>query len=184
MKIGLIADTQVPSAELSPNIKKAFDGVDMILHAGDIIIPRCLDMLEEIAPVTAIEGSMYAQFENDDRVVQGKRVVSVEGYKIGMVHELSIPGASAMEVLAGTIEKAFPKDLSMSDCMEKLFGEKVDIVHFGMSHETMVEEHEGILFVNPGSPTWPNNKVMLGTVATLDLGNNREVEIIELSKFD
>ena len=89
-----------------------------------------------------------------------------------------------MEVLAGTIEKAFPKDLSMSDCMEKLFGEKVDIVHFGMSHETMVEEHEGILFVNPGSPTWPNNKVMLGTVATLDLDNNREVEIIELSKFD
>ncbi|MCL0032105.1 metallophosphatase family protein [Dehalococcoidia bacterium] len=184
MRIGLIADTQVPSADLSPNVKKAFDGVDMILHAGDIIIPRCLDMLEEIAPVTAIEGSMYAQFENDNRVVQGKRVVEVDGHKIGMVHELSIPGASAMEVLEGTIEKAFPKGLSISDCMETLFGEKVDIVHFGMSHETMVEEHEGILFVNPGSPTWPHNKVMLGTVAILDLANGREVEIIELSKFD
>lgn len=184
MKIGLIADTQVPSAELSPIVKKAFDGVDMILHAGDIIIPRCLDFLEEIAPVTAIEGAMYAQFENDDRVVQGSRVVTVEGYSIGMVHELSIPGASAMEVLAGTIGKAFPQDLSLSECMTKLFGQPVNIVHFGMSHEPMVEEHDGILFINPGSPTWPYNKVMLGTVAILDLTNGKEVQIIQLADLD
>ncbi len=75
MKIGLIADTQVPSAELSPNIRKAFDGVDMILHAGDIIIPRCLDMLEEIAPVTAIEGSMYAQFETMTESFRAKELL-------------------------------------------------------------------------------------------------------------
>ena len=83
MKIGLIADTQVPSAELSPKVKAAFEGVDLILHAGDILIPSCLDYLEEIAPVKAVETGAERQLRGDSRVVEHHRVVEAEGHSIG-----------------------------------------------------------------------------------------------------
>jgi hypothetical protein len=33
----------------------AFEGVDLILHAGDIYTSECLDALERVAPVLAVE---------------------------------------------------------------------------------------------------------------------------------
>jgi len=39
--IGLLSDTHIalPSEALPPQVKGAFSGVDLILHAGDIWIP-------------------------------------------------------------------------------------------------------------------------------------------------
>jgi len=56
--IGLISDTHIdyPSASLPPQVKEAFQGVDLILHAGDIWIPSVLDDLETVAPVMAAWG--------------------------------------------------------------------------------------------------------------------------------
>jgi predicted phosphodiesterase len=49
----------------------------------------------------------------------------------------------------------------------------------------MVEEHDGILFVNPGSPTIPRNIMKLGQVAILDLTpGSREARIIDLATLD
>jgi predicted phosphodiesterase len=41
MRIGLIADTHLPSSirEPWPEVASAFRGVDLILHAGDIVTP-------------------------------------------------------------------------------------------------------------------------------------------------
>jgi hypothetical protein len=41
MRIGLIADTHLPSSirEPWPEVVSAFRGVDLILHAGDIVTP-------------------------------------------------------------------------------------------------------------------------------------------------
>ena len=185
MKIGLIADTQVPSAELSPKVKAAFEGVDLILHAGDILIPSCLDYLEEIAPVKAVETGAERQLRGDSRVVEHHRVVEVEGHSIGMVHELSIPPITALEILPGVIDKSYPADASLPNSLEEVFGAPVDIVVYGFSHISLVEEHEGILFINPGSATWPNQRVMPGTVAVLDLTNeSRDARLIDLNQLD
>jgi hypothetical protein len=185
MKIGLIADTHVPSAQLSPKIKQAFEGVELILLAGDIFIPACLDWLESIAPVKAVELGAIGHFEGDARVVFHKRVVDAEGHAIGMVHELAIPGMSALEVLPGVIDKSFPPNASLPDALKQFFGSSVDIVVFGLSHETILEEHDGILFINPGSATWPNQRVKPGTVAILDLTpRRRDVRFVDLSKLD
>lgn len=184
MKIGLIADTHVPSAELSPKVKQAFEGVELILHAGDIFIPACLDWLEGIAPVKAVEMSSIGHFGGDSRVVFHTRVVEAEGHAIGMVHELAIPGMSALEVLPGAIDKSFPPNASLSDALKQVFGRPVDIVVFGLSHETLVEEHDGILFINPGSATWPHQRVKPGTVAILELTpRSRDVRIVDLSEL-
>ena len=55
MKIGLIADTHIPSmgAEPPSQVVRAFEGVDLILHAGHVEIAPCIKWLERIAPVTA-----------------------------------------------------------------------------------------------------------------------------------
>ncbi|MFH1560834.1 MAG: metallophosphoesterase family protein [Chloroflexota bacterium] len=184
MKIGLIADTHVPSAELSPKVKQAFEGVDLILHAGDIFIPSCLDWLEGIAPVKAVELGSVNQFAGDSRVSEHTRVVEVEGHNIGMVHELALPGMSALEVLPGVIDKSFPPNASLPDALKQVFDRPVDIVVFGFSHETVVEEHDGILFINPGSATWPSQKMKPGTVGILDLTpGSRDVRIVDLSEL-
>ncbi len=56
-RIGIIGDTHIPGSipELWPEVRDAFKGVDLILHAGDLESPRVLDWLEEIAPVYAAE---------------------------------------------------------------------------------------------------------------------------------
>jgi predicted phosphodiesterase len=39
------------------------------------------------------------------------------------------------------------------DSATSIFGKPVDNVVFGYTHEAMVETHQGVLFVNPGSPS-------------------------------
>ena len=66
--------------------------------------------------------------------------------------------------------------------VESVFSSPIDIVIFGRTLEAMVEEHQGVLFVNPGSPTLPRNSMRLGQVAILELTpGSREARIIELA---
>ncbi|MGH7824677.1 MAG: metallophosphoesterase family protein, partial [Candidatus Binatia bacterium] len=53
-QIGLISDTH---GLLRPEIAVALNGVDLIIHGGDIGKPEVLDGLREIAPVYAIKGN-------------------------------------------------------------------------------------------------------------------------------
>ncbi len=57
MKIGVLSDTH---DHLDPKIPALFDGVDHILHAGDIGLPWLILQLESIAPVTAVLGNTDA----------------------------------------------------------------------------------------------------------------------------
>jgi len=54
VKIGVISDTH---NFFDPKIPGLFNGVEHILHAGDIGLPRILLDLEAIAPVTAVSGN-------------------------------------------------------------------------------------------------------------------------------
>ena len=58
MRIGLISDTHIPDVAraIPRNVSRAFSGVDLILHAGDIQLASVLDELERIAPVLAARG--------------------------------------------------------------------------------------------------------------------------------
>ena len=58
MRIGLLSDTHIPETEkkLPPELIEAFQGVDLILHAGDIYVPSVLDDLQRIAPVLDARG--------------------------------------------------------------------------------------------------------------------------------
>ena len=182
MRIGLISDTHVPNAAKEPphEVAAAFDGVDLILHAGDIYLSSCLDWLERIAPVQAVELGSKAHFDGDPRVAE-KRVMELEGHTIGMVHDLIPQGFD--ELRPGVIE-GHPLQQSLPAILAKFFGAPVDIVVFGHTHEAMMEEHQGVLLVNPGSPVLPRQTRQLGQVAILELTEgSRAARIVDLAQF-
>jgi len=53
--IGIISDTH---GLIRPEVLQVFQGVDHILHAGDIGNPKVLEVLRQIAPVTAVRGNV------------------------------------------------------------------------------------------------------------------------------
>lgn len=133
MKIGVISDTHLrSSAKLLPNIiYEVFDGVDMIFHAGDILIEEVLIELETIAPVYAVAGN------NDgyDMLVKyrRKKIIEAGGKRIGLTHG-SGRGSAYLNAYA-----EFRED-------------KVNCIVYGHSHKPHNEVIDGILFFNPGSP--------------------------------
>ena len=81
--IGVISDTH---GLLRPEAVKALEGVELIIHAGDIGDPRLLRQLERLAPVHAVRG-------NTDRGdwaadLPRTRVVEVGGVHLYVLHEL------------------------------------------------------------------------------------------------
>ena len=181
MKIGLISDTRIPgiAKEVPAEVIRAFEGVDLILHAGGIQTANVLDWLEQIAPVKAVGRVQGRQYESniplalqnaDDPRVAQLQVLQLEGYTIGMVNSLDLDPLND-DVIPGFIEaQHFPKQ-AVSSMVESVFGTPVDIVVFGRTLEAMIEEHDGILLINPGSPTIPRNIMKLGQVAILELIN-------------
>jgi putative phosphoesterase len=184
MKIGLISDTHNPGAARvpPPEVARAFEGVEMIFHAGDIYIPATLDWLEQIAPVVAVELGSDAHFSEDSRVEE-KRRFDLEGYSIGMVHDLIIPGMGG-EVTEGSIPREFPNGVDLPKALESVFGAPVNVVVFGHTHHSIVEKYQGVLLVNPGSPSLPRQIRRLGQVGILELSpTGADAKIVELSQY-
>ena len=184
MRIGLISDTHIPSMgdEPPPQVAHAFQGVDLILHAGHAYIASCLEWLARIAPVEASESWLTGTGENLPRTSK-LRVLKLEGYTIGLTHELILTSLGD-DVFPGAIERNFPSDESLSATLESIFGEPVDIVVFGYTHEALVETHDGVLLVNPGSPTLIGQRQTIGTVAMLELTpESREAQVVDLAGF-
>ncbi len=183
MRTGLISDTHSPAMGVHPpeEVARAFEGVDLILHAGDIYSSACLDWLERIAPVLAVEVPP-APCVGDPRVAR-RRVVDVAGSAVGLVHDLVIRG-HGFEVAPGVIAREVDPAVSLGDALTAVFGEPVEAVVFGDTHIPMVERHQGILFVNPGSPTLPRQRHELGTVAILETGGGgHSAEIVDLTAY-
>lgn len=186
MKVGIISDTHNPSVgiEPPPEVAIAFKGVDVILHAGDIYVPSCLDWLEEIAPVYAVEMEAEAQFKEDTRVVNKTRVLHLEGHTIGLIHDLLVPGMVQEITEFSPLSKHFPPNAELSTALETVFDAAVDVVIFGHTHYPVIEEYQGILLVNPGSPSLPKQLRRLGQVAIMELGpDHKSAEILDLATF-
>lgn len=155
MLIGLISDTHIPDRmkELPEKVFEAFKDVEMILHAGDVTSQEVIEKLEEIAPVTAIQG-------NTDRIVglnlPKTAIVEAEELKIGVIHGEVYPRADTQQL----------------HYLAKQLG--VDILVSGHSHQPKVEKVEDVLLINPGSPTVP--RLADRTVMILEI-NKKEVDV-------
>ena len=160
MLIGLISDTHIPdrAKEIPQKVFDAFSEVDLILHAGDLTSLKVIEDLEKIAPVIAIQGNM-------DRVnginLPVAKVIEAEGLKIGIAHGEVYPRADTQQLVY------LAKELD------------VDILVTGHSHQPKIEQSEGILLLNPGSPVVP--RLADRTVMLLEVNDkNVDVEIIKI----
>lgn len=135
MKIGVISDTHIMGSGRSlPNkVHEVFKGVDLILHAGDILVEEVIMELSAIAPVQVVAGN------NDgfDLLMKyGKRkIIEAGGKRIGLTHG------------GGRGRTHFSAYLEFMD-------DKVDCIVYGHSHKPHNEVIDGILYFNPGSPTY------------------------------
>jgi uncharacterized protein len=137
-RIGIIADTH---GLLRPEALRGLEGVDHILHGGDIGKPDIIDALRRIAPVTAIRGNVdtgdwareYAETE----------LAHLAGETIYVLHDLKT--LQLDPVAAG-----------------------IDVVVSGHSHVPKIEAIDGVLYLNPGS-AGPRRFKLPITLATLDI---------------
>jgi uncharacterized protein len=125
VKIGVLSDTH---GKLDPRIPYLFDGVDHILHAGDIGSDAIIESLESVAPVTAVIGNM--DWRVSCRLFERREL---GGKRFFVTHQVGDPGHPLREV------------------REKVTAEKPDVVVFGHTHVMYAEHHNGVLFFNPGA---------------------------------
>ena len=164
VRLGLIADSHIPEArpELWPEVFAAFAGVDAILHAGDIYDLAVIDALHEVAPVWAVRGN--GDDGSGGRPVQPEHlrlrptwVLEFGGLTIGMVHDMPIIETVSNEQARASITRSFGE-------------QRLDVLVYGDTHVEAIDEIDGILCVNPGSPTYPHNlNVQYGTIGFLDI---------------
>ena len=163
-RIGFLADTHSnknDGSDLPDAVLKAFKGVDLIVHLGDIGKKMILTRLGEVAPV---------MIQSEDRkgytyaAKPGAPVKAIEsnGTAVGLIFNLAQPDK---KIVVGETAVEFPADFDK--CMDRRFKQPVNVVAFAATHRAMEQTHEGVLFFNPGSPTLPMEAP--GTVAILDL---------------
>jgi putative phosphoesterase len=83
MRIGVVSDTH---GLLRPEVAPALEGVDQILHLGDVGKISILDQLSKIAPVTAVRGNVDR--DGSCAKLPETDVVLIEGRYIYMLHDL------------------------------------------------------------------------------------------------
>ncbi|MGH8058365.1 MAG: metallophosphoesterase family protein [Candidatus Entotheonellia bacterium] len=149
--IGVISDTH---GLLRPEAVQALQGVDLLIHAGDIGRPEVLEGLRSIAPVIAIRGNNdtgpWARSLAATEVVEAGQAVI---YVLHNVKELDLDPAAA----------GFSAVIS------------------GHSHQPSVAKRGDVLFVNPGS-AGPRRFKLPVSVARLQVqGASLTAEVVPLA---
>lgn len=163
MRIGVVSDTHVPARarQLPAALFEIFDGVELILHAGDLVEERILTELSVIAPVEAVAGNMDS-WELHQRLGQ-KKILTLAGYRIGLIHgDISTDRSK-------TPQRAFAA----------FKNDNVDCVVFGHSHQPYHQLMDGVLLFNPGSPT-DRRREPRHSCGLLTLGETLQAELIYL----
>lgn len=150
MLIGVISDTH---GLLRPEARIALAEAEHILHAGDVGDMRILDVLREIAPVTAIRGNV--DIHGACSLLPATEAVELSGRLFYMVHSRY--------------------DLDLNP-----MAAQVDVVISGHSHKPSIERKEGVMYLNPGSagPRRFNLPISVALITTNESGV--EARIIEL----
>ena len=166
MKIGVIADTHVPRHQgcLPTKVQRAFAGVDIILHVGDVCTLDVLRQLQNSFTITlAVSG------ERDDQAVrqylETRRVVEFANRRIGLIHgHATQPAPWWRRLLDRGTSRA------EETVRQQVLGafEGVHCVVYGHTHRPYVKMHGSVLLFNPG-PAAPIDG-QRPSVGLLDMG--------------
>lgn len=139
MLVAVVSDTHAPRRWTScpPAVAARLEGVDLILHAGDVCTPDVLDELSAWAPVLAVRGNN----DGEDVAAWGAPdtlELDLDGMPAAMIHD-----SGAATGRAQRMAQLFPA---------------AGLVVFGHSHIPLNEVHGRQRLFNPGSPTDPRRQ--------------------------
>lgn len=147
-RIGVISDTH---GYLDPAVLEVFTGVDLIIHAGDIMDPAIVTALETVAPVTAVAGNMDAGHPTSQ--LPTEVAGEVAGVRFAVGHK----------------RKRLGKRLAAGEVTGTPSGGTLDLVVYGHEHEPQIAWVKGTLFLNPGTASSPEDDDDDPTVAIVEV---------------
>ena len=121
LRVGIVSDTH---GLLRPEAKVFAGACDYIIHGGDIGSQSILEELAALAPLIAVKG-------NNDRQAWAAHLPETDMIRVGGVFVYVI------------------HDISQIDIDPHAAG--VQVIVSGHSHKPLIEQRDGILYVNPGS---------------------------------
>ncbi|MGE5589899.1 MAG: metallophosphoesterase family protein [Bacillota bacterium] len=148
MRVGIIGDTHGDLRTARLLLSRLGD-IEVLLHTGDYY-----DDAMQMACWPELRGiPVYAVMGNGDYAVNGPRqvVVHLAGRKVLLVHGHQHDVKRGMTRLAHDAGKVSP-----------------DVVVFGHTHVAGIFREQGLLLVNPGSPSLPRRRAC-GSGAVLDI---------------
>jgi len=152
--LGIVSDTH---GLLRPAVFPALQGVELILHAGDVGGQGVLAELSAIAPVRAVYGNTDSPGEPG---LEASLHLEIEGRSVHVSHGHEIPGGPTAEKLLARYT--------------------ADIIVFGHTHKPLVERAGTRLVVNPGA-AGPRRFQLQPSVARMTVNAARaDVEIVWL----
>jgi predicted phosphodiesterase len=145
-RFGLTADTHddlVDWPVILAGLKAAWGAVDGVLHCGDLTSATALETLTSIAPTyaTRSDGDPPAA---PPALHDGPRVLNLVGLRIGLTFNL-------------------PEEARSAEGAAGFFGGPVAACIYGGTHTAYLD---GVLFVNPGSPSLAKQRT--AAVLTVD----------------
>jgi uncharacterized protein len=132
VKIGVISDTHLPGYDdrLKKIVDEHFGDVDIVIHAGDLVDLRVLDIFAG-KEVKAVRGNM--DYPSVKEKLPEQLLFEIRGFKFGVIHGWGAPGGIEEKILAKT--------------------GGLDCIVYGHTHKPACHKKDGVLFFNPGSPT-------------------------------
>jgi len=168
MKIGVLADTHIPNLlpALPPRILELFNGIDIILHVGDVCDLAVLQQLEPLAQTFAVSGDQdSAQVK---KYLQEKQRLEFSNRSVGLVHGHHV---LAHHNFLQQLRHRFNPARQRQDFYTAIAREfnDVDVIVFGHTHEPYIKMHGGTMLFNPGSVARPTSPTSRGTIGILEI---------------
>jgi putative phosphoesterase len=174
LRIALISDTHVPKsiARMPEELLARLDGVDAILHAGDLVSASVVEALRRLAPTTAVAGNMDPP--EVARALPDRAILRLGGRSVGLKHGHQRHALQDRYI-------GFGYDAPEMEFFYQAMAAQLpdaEIIVFGHFHAPVVRRWNDRLFVNPGAVVPTHGR---STFAFLDLGTKVEVHIVELT---
>ena len=158
----IIADTHIPrrARALPEGLLPHLGRADLILHAGDLMDPAFLEGLAAYAPVMAVRGNLDPQ----DLDLPESLEFELGGVRVAMIHDSGRKQGRRMR-----LRRRF---------------QDARVVVFGHSHIPFLEDKDGFMLLNPGSPTDRRRQLHYTFALLRAEGGEARAEIVPLQSPD
>ncbi|XMB66403.1 metallophosphoesterase [Mycoplasmatota bacterium zrk1] len=153
MKILVVSDTHGRTSDLIDIIEK--NKFDKVIHCGDSEVDKMMFYFD----IDIVRGNS----PSDDNFPDEK-LITLNGLRIFITHGHN-----------------YRVNLGLRNLFQKAKTMKADIVCFGHTHVPLIEDKEGIIFINPGSLVRPRKKSK-ASYMIIDLENS--IKITQFDKFN